>query len=259
MISSRSRQFLPPLLAGLLLAGAGWSGATSSQAQAGDFQSQLVVRPVSAKLASSGESPKADGHLAGRFSFQQAGFRLELEPKGWPNSKAEIAEARGMTTFRAQPPRSWLTVSIKGDRDAKAKLLELPKKTKLALEKSAASLEPGRHELLVQADGYVPKRLSVNLKPGERREVAVGLEAIPGLPPSIAIPGALPAGGLPSLPAGFATSGVDRPPTAYVAPLPVHRAPAYQAPVVRFTPVAPATQPVPAAPVPMFTPIGNPP
>lgn len=249
-----------------MLAGAGWSGAAFSQAQAADFQPQLVVRPVNARLVSSGESPKADGHLAGRFSFQQAGLRIELQPKGWPVSEAEIAEARGMTTLRVQPPRSRLTVSIKGDRDAKAKLLELPKKTKVPLEKSVASLEPGRRELLVQADGYVPKRLSVNLKPGERRDVAVELEAIPGLPTSFAIPGALPAGmpslpagGLPSLPPGFATSGVNRPPAAYTAPPSGYRPPAHQAPVVRFTPVAPAAQPVPAAPVPMFTPIGNPP
>ena len=264
---------LPPLAAGLLLGAAGWLAGGHGETQALDFQPQLVVRPASAEVvASHGPAPTPDSGLAGRFSFQEAGFEIELRQKGWPTTRADVEEPRGMTTVRAKLPNSSLAVSVKGDKESEATLTELPKKTKLPLKQGRVNLEPGRHELLVQADGYLPKRLSITLKPGERKEVAVDLEAIPGFPGS---PGAA---GLPSLPPqapprqpSTAATGsrppAYTPPPAYAPPAyapPVYRPPAYRpptsrppSPVPRFTPVAPPPQPAAPDPVPMFTPIGN--
>lgn len=254
--------FLPPLAAGLLLATAGWSGASLGVAPSFEYQPQLVVRPADTTWKASGDLlPQADPKMAGRFSYTRAGFQLELRPSGWTAAKVDVNEPRGMTTARATPSRAAVAISVKGDQKAQATVLELPKKTKLKPQKGAVRLEPGRHELLVQADGYIPKRLSLNLEPGERREVAMDLEAIPGLPtlgPAPGLPG-LPAGGLPGsamLGGPSAPPQTYRHPDAYIA-RPSYQQPAYQAPVVRFTPVAPASQPAPSEPVPMFTPIGN--
>lgn len=249
---------LPPLVAGLLLGAAGWMGAVYSGPETLDYRPQLVVRPARAEVVTTqGQAPLADDNLPGRFLFDQAGFVLEVRPKGWPASKTKIDEPRGMTTVRPPVPRASLAVSVKDDKSAKAKLVELPKKSKLKMTQGKVSLDAGRHELLVQADGYLPKRLSVNLKPGENRVVAMDLEAIPGfppmgLPPGLSIP-ALPSTRPPSV--GAASSYV---PPAYVPP-PRYQAPAYYppAPVPRFTPVPPPPKPAGSDPVPMFTPIGN--
>jgi hypothetical protein len=233
-----------------------------------------VVRPAGAEVvASDGPTPQADPWLPGRFWFEEGGFTIELRPKRWPASASKVEEPRGMTTVRAALPSSSLAVTVKGDKEGKPQLMELPKKTKLALIKGRATLEPGRHELLVQADGYLPKRLSLNLKPGERKELAVELDPIPGLPAGF--PGSLGAGALPSTPphgppaslpqgppagasAGFRPPAYT-PPPAYVPRYqpPRYQPPAYQpsAPVPRFTPIPAAPQPIEPAPVPMFTPI----
>jgi hypothetical protein len=251
---------LPPMVAGLLLGLAGWFGAAYQSPETGDFRPQLVVRPASAQIITrQGKAPVADDNLAGRFLFDEAGFDLEIRPKGWPSSQSKIDEPRGMTTVRSTMPLATLAVTVKDDKSAKAKLVELPKKTKLKAMQGKVTLDPGRHELLVQADGYLPKRLSVNLKPGEARVVAMDLEAIPGFPPT-----GFPAGlSIPPNP-GAGISPNARPPASYVPPAYVPP-PRYQAPptydppapVPRFTPIAPPPQPAGPDPVPMFTPIGN--
>lgn len=265
MASALARS-IPPTLAGVALAIAGWCGAGFDPTGALEFQPQLVVRPAGAPLrVLQGDSPEAVADLSGRFAFEKAGFTLEIKPEGWPATKVEVDEPRGMTTVRGPAPRSTLAVKIKGDDEVQPRILELPKKTKLSLDKGSARLDPGRHELLIQADGYIPKRLSLTLKPGEKRQVAMQLDALPGLP-ALTLPNGLPAS-VPRPPAGAELPGVARPgghssQPSYRAPAPRDSRPAYQppvhqAPVVRFTPVAPAPQPVPSEPVPMFTPVGN--
>jgi hypothetical protein len=250
---------LPPLVAGLLLGAAGWFGGAYQRPETVEFRPQLVVRPANAEIITrQGKAPVADDNLAGRFLFDEAGFDLEIRPKGWPSSKSEVDEARGMTTVRSAVPLATLAVTVKDDESAKAKLVELPKKTKLKSTQGKVRLDPGRHELLVQADGYLPKRLSVNLKAGEARVVAMDLEAIPGFPTT-----GLPAGlTLPPIP-GAGIPPTARPPSsyvpAYVPPPRYQTPPTYDppAPVPRFTPIAPPPQPAGPDPVPLFTPIGN--
>jgi hypothetical protein len=274
---------LPLLAAGLLLGVAGWVGGGLAMAPPAEFEPQLVVRPASLQLVSqSGPAPIADNSLPGRFVLDKAGVAVELKAAGWPSSHYRIEELRGMTTVRARAPKASLAMAVKGDKKAAVKLLELPAKNKLASAKGRAELEPGHHELLVQADGYLPKRLSLTVKPGERREMTVQLQPVPGLPAGLS---GLGGGALPSLPGRPPGAGARpraaaggypsaRPPSAPAYRPPASPPPRYQprprylppprqspprprppAPVPRFTPIAPVAKPAAPHPVPMFTPI----
>lgn len=261
------RHGLPPLAAGLLLAASGWLGAGYRNGPTLEFEPQLVVRPSTARLVTvEGPAPTPDPTVPGRFALSQAGSSVELRQPGWPSVGADLNELRAVTTLRAPFPKATLSVSVKDDKQASVELLALPKKSEVRLTDGKARLEPGRHELLVQAEGYLPQRLTVDLKPGEAKAVAIELEALPRLPTLPAYPGqAFPSGG-PGVPPPAARPVVPspayRPPApAYRPPAPAYRppVPAYRPPVPapRFTPVAPPPKPPAAAPVPMFTPVGQ--
>lgn len=280
-LATRLKQGLPPLVAGLVLGAAGWMGGANLQPPAMDFAPQLVVRPSGADLVTTrGASPTADPARKGRYSFEAGDFSLEIRQKDWPPSKVEIEEPRGMTTVRAAIPRATLSIAIKGDNDAEARLTSLPGKEKLKTAQGQARLEPGAHELLVEADGYIPKRLSVELKPAERKIVVVALDKLPtfpSFPSGLEMPPNLPSGVSPSVPSGtpqnlpsYRPPGLPSAP-AYRPPAPTYRPPAPRPtyrppaprpsaapapnPVPRFTPIAPPAQPPASDPVPMFTPI----
>ncbi len=270
---------LPPLVAGLVLGWAGWVGGGQLQAPPLDYSPQLLVRPSDAGVVTTrGASPKADPSQPGRYSFETGDFSLELRPEGWPVSKVEVEEPRGMTTVRATIPRATLAIIVKGDKDAEARLTALPNKEKLKVAQGQTRLDPGAHELMVEADGYLPKRLSVNLAPAERKEVTLAMEALPSLPgfpdmgslPSSGPRPALPSDLLPRLPSNLPSGSPVpspppyRPPAETYAPRPAYRPPAprpaapavsHPVPVPRFTPIAPPPQLPANDPVPMFTPI----
>jgi hypothetical protein len=249
-----TRLFLP-LSAGVLLAASGWYGAGGLQDRTPVFQPQLMVRPAGAEVVTRrGKPPDADPLIAGRFVFDQGDLALELRQPNWAPASIEIDQPRGMTTLRAPWPRATLSVSVKGDAEASVSLLELPKKTRLKTAQGQARLEPGRHELLVQADGYLPRRLSVNLKPGERKELAIEMEAL--VFPGLAFPSLPPAGVRPYPGTSLPYPPTYRPPPS---PPPYQAPPVYDppAPVPRFTPIPAPPEPTNVDPVPMFTPIGN--
>lgn len=252
--------YLYPALAGAILFWSGWSSSAYLSVSAEvNFQPQLVIRPVGAELVTlRGQAPRADGLASGRFTLTSGNVALELRQSGVPPVSIELEEPPGMTTVRAPLPRATLAVSVQGDEQAEVTVLSLPEKTELPTAQGQIRLDPGPHELLVQAKGYLPKRLTVELKAGERKDAVVALEALPNLGP-------FPAPSFPSAPQTRPPSSPpptwEPPPSIYLPPSNPRPAPSARpsapVPVPRFTPVAPPPQPEHPAPVPMFTPIGN--
>lgn len=262
--SPRSYHRLHPILGGCVLAIAGWSGGSYLNSYQPQYRPQFVVRPVGAEVVTvEGAALVAENLRLGRFSIDEAGATLEIRQPGAPPTRLQVKEPRGMTTFFAPPPRATLAVAVRDDKDAEITLLVLPEKTELPTAQGQARLEPGRHELMVQAEGYLPQRLRVDLKPGERQEQQLALRKLPSVPtvsrPMPSLPSAPPASSaLPPRPAAPPQPSYSAPRPRYTPPPaapPVSR-PA-PVPLPRFTPVAPPPEPMRPAPVPMFTPIGN--
>ncbi len=244
------------MMGAIILAIAGWYSYDPSARRVYEYQPILVVRPTSATVSvEQGPNLAPVGDFPGVFSVSDKSTRLSLQEPNWPDTVVDVTEPRGMTTLRATPPRATLSLSIVNDSSHKLTVHELPKKTKLTVLQNQVRLQPGPHELLVESIGYLPKRLSVDLSPNERRDLTLELVALPTLPkpgpyfdpsllPRISAPRyQIP----PTLPPTYRPPAPSYPPSR-VAP-PIRR------PVPRFTPIAPTAQPRPDDPVPRFTPI----
>ncbi len=240
---------LPPLVAGLLLFAAGWT--TNAKAATPEPPSQLVLSPWPVEvtlLKGSSPLPRSE-----RWTLT-APVSLELHREGWPSKAVRIEGKEGVTALRLPAPRATLSVSVIDDDQVEVEFLALPKKTKVVSSQGQARLEAGPHELLVSAQGYLPKRLSVELNPGELKKVAVALDPIPGLPHGFSPPSEIssypstPSGALPSSGARWVPPPATAPPAWTPPPV---------SPLPRFTPVPPAPRVGTPNPQPMFTPIGN--
>ena len=244
---------LPPLVAGLLLFATGWSVNTS--VESARVPSQVVFSPLPLQSrVIRGSSKEADSQ---RWDLEAA-VSFELSRPNWPSKAVRVEPEPGVTAIRLSPPRGTLSVSVSQDAEAEVEFLRLPKKDKVASSQGQARLEPGPHELLVSATGYLPKRLSVDIRPGEVKKMAVTLERIPGLPAGFEL-GTFPTiPNVPSAPpAGWTPPARTWTPPPVWSPPPPARPTRPVVPVPRFTPVAPIPNAGTANPQPMFTPIGN--
>lgn len=243
------RPGLPPLVAGLLLFAAGWSA--NARKATPEPPSQLVLSPLPVEVTLlKGSSPLKRSE---RWSLT-APVSLELHREGWPSKTVRIEGKGGVTALRLPVPRATLSVSVADDEQAEVEFLALPKKTKVVSSQGQARLEAGPHELLVSAQGYLPKRLSVELKPGELKKVSVALAPIPGLPYGFSPPSEVSSfPGPPSEELPLSGAGWTPPP----ATAPPAWTPPATSPLPRFTPVPPVPRVGTPNPQPMFTPIGN--
>lgn len=239
---------LLPVISGLLLFVVGW--LSNARPPLTEPENQLYVSPAPVKLTLlKGPAPVK---VADRWLLDGP-LSLELSRDGWPKKTLRVEAEPGVTAIRIPIPRATLSVTVKDDEKVEVEFLTLPQKSKVASAQGQARLEAGSHELLLSAPGYLPQRLSVELRPGELKKVAVDLERIPGL----AIPSTgSPPRRVPSASAPPSWSPPARVPSA--APPwspPAARPP--RAPAPRFTPVPPAPRSGTPDPQPMFTPIGN--
>ena len=163
-----------------------------------EYQPLLVVRPASASVTvEQGPDLVPVRDFPGVFSVSKKSTRLSLQEPKWPDVVFDVTEPRGMTTVRAAPPRATLSLSLAKNAKQKLTVRELPSKTRLTVIQNQVRLPPGPHELLVESAGYLPKRLSVDLAPNERRELTLALVALP----TFANPGTYNgSGGLPTSP-----------------------------------------------------------
>lgn len=243
------RHSLPPLVAGLLLFAAGWSANAGTATPTPPSQLVLSPLPVEVNFLK-GSSPLP---RSGRWTLT-APVSLELHREGWPGKTVRVEARDGVTALRLPAPRATLSVSVTDDEQAEVEFLTLPKKTKVVSSQGQARLEAGPHELLVNARGYLPKRLSVELKPGELKKVTVTLDPLPGFPYGFSLPSESASHPAPPLGA-FPSSGSAWTPPPAAAP-PAWTPPA-TSPLPRFTPIPPPPRVGTPNPQPMFTPIGN--
>lgn len=229
-------QALIILLAGGCMFWAGWSTPVSNERSRP--QARVVVRPNQASVSPTDILEKAVA--AGSYSLLEDG-QLAVEANGWSNKALKASELSVVNALRGEPAPGQLALKPvpKG-----LEVLELPDKTILELQDGVVSLAPGPHELLLNAKGYLPKRLSLEIKPGETRDFQLSMDKIPRPTLPIAPPAAVP------VRPHFPPPPVSRPlPPPRPRPRPAPR------PAPRFTPVPPTAQPQPPAPVPMFTPV----
>lgn len=200
---------------------------------------RVVVRPVEAQVTPA-DQVEADEE-PGSYSVEEQNA-ISVRAPGWSEQDLAADELSIVNALRGVPEPGLITLKRV---PAKLEILELPDKTELPFKDGVLSLAPGSHELLLKADGYLPKRLSLAINPGEKRDHEVKLEEIPrpALPPT------------PPVKPQPRPYPVSPPPVSRPWPQPVQRPRPAPQPMPRFTPVAPPPQPRPAEPVPMFTPV----
>lgn len=226
------------VLAGLGSFLAGWF-LVEKEPQPGLPDSQLLlVRPVDALVSAAGARKT---ERRGEWSLPLSTRSAEVSKKGWPTEDSDWPSQVSVRTARLQPPNARLKVST-GNKDT-VRLKSLPSKEPVKIENGYYRLAPGHHELLAEADGYIPDRLSLDLKPGQTSELTLDLKAIP-------VP-QIPQ--RPSAPPQAPTTGGWRPPQHTSSQPPTWVPPAR--PVPRFTPVPARPQPPVELPEPVFTPV----
>lgn len=224
-------------LAGLVSFLAGWSFVEKEpEPVAPGSESVLVVRPlnatVKARSLTLGERP-------GEFHGVLKGQGVEISREGWPSLERVLESPEPVFALRLSPPPAKLRAVTAEGEVVNFRLL--PSKEELSSKGLYLHLEPGHYELLAEAQGYVPERVPLDLKPGEMRELTLNLKRLlvpdPIPKPQPSIPTVAPQ------PRPYSPPQVSAPPAPAPAPVPKPR----------FTPIEPP--PRPTVPEPFFTPI----
>lgn len=101
--------------------------------------------------------------------------RVKLEVKGGPQKLLAALLKAAPKLIHPPPPKIQLTLEI----DVKdARVFLDGRRIKLGPNGSVPHLKPGRHTLTVKKKGYLTKRLKVELTPGDKRTVSVGMVKI---------------------------------------------------------------------------------
>lgn len=229
------------LLAGLGSFLAGWF-LVEKEPQPGLPDSQLLlVRPVDAVVTAVG-AREADRR--GEWTLPLTTRSAEVTREGWPEQDSDWKSEVSVRTARLQAPGAKL--KVRTENKSAVLLKTLPSKEPVKLEKGYYRLVPGHHEFLAEADGHIPDRLSVDLKPGQTSELTVKLKAIP-------VPQLPPIPQTPSAPPQATTTG-NRPPPRHTTSQPPAWVPPAR-PMPKFTPVPSRPKPPVERPVPLFTPV----
>ena len=233
---------------GLCLFILAWSSWSPSPVRTDPADSlQLVVRPVNA-LVEEGGIALSPSSSQGLFSLSSEGSKVTVEREAWGRQSLDLRASSNLSTVRLKPPLAKLQARTSNGK--MVRLQTLPGKEAQEPKDGYIRLEPGRYRFLAQAEGHIPRDLSLELAAGEVRKLTVDLKEIPQAPK--------PATPVPVAPPPRATFPVQVP-RSYQPPPPLPRARPQPRPeprpLPRFTPVAPRPQPVQAEPAPLFTPL----
>ncbi|MGE0492568.1 MAG: PEGA domain-containing protein [Vulcanimicrobiota bacterium] len=198
--------------------------------------------PSDARLEIQG-GPSAEGKL----SLPESGASVEVAKEGFAPARLEAGPEARLLVEMLEPLKSQVKLEVDGPEVYTVKSGEQEWKSPQRLE-----LVPGRHPLVLTAEGYLPVVKSVDLRPGQKVTVRFEPEAIPiyqpAPPPVFEPPRPVPRPPAPA-PAPYRPSWTPPPaPRTYPRPAPP--------PVVRPSPVPPPPRATPA-PRPLFTPIPN--
>ena len=223
------REKLLATLASLGLFLAGWFIVEKEPLRTNPNEALAVVRPAQGLIYVEGEEYKAVESGETSVPLNAA---LKYEREHWEESSTSLSGNELLALLRCKPPKSKFDPVTKNKKPVKLKNLATEKELKR--DGAVYRLAAGPYEFLAEAEGHIPDKLSVELKPGELRKMEVALKLIPTfIPPELPVRPTLPT-----------------PPPTYRPP-PVRPRPR---PRPRFTPIA-KPQPPPYQPVPMFTPL----
>lgn len=206
------REKIAATLAGLVLFLVGWFCFDKAPLPVMPDKPVIVARPVQGELSS-------------------AGSEWTLRRKFWESDKGVVKPRDLLLVLRCKPPEA--KFDPRTVDKTPIKLTNLASQESLKRNGKFFRLPAGPYEMLAEAEGHVPQKLSIELSPGELKTLEVALKEIPKPP---------------TPPTRPVYSAPPRRPLYRPRPAPRPR----PRPRPRFTPVA---KPRPVRPVPLFTPL----
>jgi hypothetical protein len=129
------------------------------------------------------------GRMVDAHEAYQQVLREGVAPGAPPSWKRALADAEKEDAALA-PRLAWVTVRIEGAKQAHVKLDgEVLSSASLGVRRA---VDPGRRDLLAEAEGFLPARSVVELREGETGEVRLVLEPDPRYKPHLPQPPAKP-------------------------------------------------------------------